>query len=323
MAERIDEYVDLFPIHPAYIDTFQQMVIVEKREVLKTISQTIAGMIDQDVPQNEPGIVSYDSYWKRIKEDPAKRVDPSVAEVLRKSSVLEDIIQRSFTRPAYKPMAMKIIAALSVHRLTTVTLDAKLGLTAQNLKDDLCIYTEMPVQEAEFLQSTVETVLREIIKTVSGQFIEYNKENEQYYLDLKKDVDYDQKIEDRAGSLSDDRLDQYFYQLMWDCLDWHPQEYTTGHKIYQYNINWLLYDILPQWLFLRIYRFAVIGKYGKSKRNHTASRRPVGWPPLMWATSSATSTSKRAGPGAPGRGTRPPTSASSSRKKKPPNVRAT
>ena len=111
-------------------------------------------------------------------------------------------------------MAMKIIAALSVHRLTTVTLDAKLGLTAQNLKDDLCIYTEMPVQEAEFLQSTVETVLREIIKTVSGQFIEYNKENEQYYLDLKKDVDYDQKIEDRAGSLSDDRLDQYFYQLM-------------------------------------------------------------------------------------------------------------
>ena len=239
MAEQIDEYVDLFPIHPAYIDTFQQMVIVEKREVLKTISQTIAGMIDQDVPQNEPGIVSYDSYWKRIKEDPAKRVDPSVAEVLRKSSVLEDIIQRSFTRPAYKPMAMKIIAALSVHRLTTVTLDAKLGLTAQNLKDDLCIYTEMPVQEAEFLQSTVETVLREIIKTVSGQFIEYNKENEQYYLDLKKDVDYDQKIEDRAGSLSDDRLDQYFYQLMWDCLDWHPQEYTTGHKIYQYNINWL------------------------------------------------------------------------------------
>lgn len=239
MAERIDEYVDLFPIHPAYIDTFQQMVIVEKREVLKTISQTIAGMIDQDVPQKEPGIVSYDSYWKRIKEDPAKRVDPSVAEVLRKSSVLEDIIQRSFTRPAYKPMAMKIIAALSVHRLTTVTLDAELGLTAQNLKDDLCIYTEMPVKEAEFLQSTVETVLREIIKTVSGQFIEYNKENEQYYLDLKKDVDYDQKIEDRAGSLSDDRLDQYFYQLMWDCLDWHPQEYTTGHKIYQYNINWL------------------------------------------------------------------------------------
>lgn len=239
MAERIDEYVDLFPIHPAYIDTFQQMVIVEKREVLKTISQTIAGMIEHDVPPKEPGIVSYDSYWKRIKEDPAKRVDPSVAEVLRKSSVLEDIIQRSFTRPAYKPMAMKIIAALSVHRLTTVTLDAKLGLTAQNLKDDLCIYTDMPVQEAEFLQSTVETVLREIIKTVSGQFIEYNKENEQYYLDLKKDVDYDQKIEDRAGSLSDDRLDQYFYQLMWDCLDWHPQEYTTGHKIYQYNINWL------------------------------------------------------------------------------------
>ena len=31
MAEQLEEYVDLFPIHPAYINTFQRMIIVEKR----------------------------------------------------------------------------------------------------------------------------------------------------------------------------------------------------------------------------------------------------------------------------------------------------
>ena len=32
MNERMDEYVDLFPVHPDYIDTFERVTVVEKRE---------------------------------------------------------------------------------------------------------------------------------------------------------------------------------------------------------------------------------------------------------------------------------------------------
>ena len=239
MSEQMDEYVDLFPIHPAYIGTFQRMIIVEKREVLKTISDTIRDIIDKDLPAQGTGLISYDSYWARIKSDPGKRVEPAIAEVLQKSGVLEDIIQRSFPKPVYKETALKIISALSVHRLTTATLEAKLGLTAENLKDELCLYMMMPQNDPVFLLSTVQSVLRTIMQTVSGQFIEYNKENEQYFLDLRKDVDYDAKINERAASLSDDRMNSYFFSLIWDCLDWHPETYVTGHQIYQYSMNWL------------------------------------------------------------------------------------
>ena len=38
LNERMDEFVELFPVHPDYIDTFEQITIVEKREVLKTLS---------------------------------------------------------------------------------------------------------------------------------------------------------------------------------------------------------------------------------------------------------------------------------------------
>lgn len=239
MAEQLDEYVDLFPIHPAYISTFQRMVIVEKREVLKTISETIGEIINKEIPDGQPGIISYDTYWDRIKGDPAKRVEPAIHEVLQKSGVLEDIIQRSFPIPAFKPMARQIIAALSVHRLTTVVLDAKLGLTAQNLKDELTLFIDnMPVMEEDFLLTTVETVLREIINTVSGQFIEYNKDNGQYYLDLKKDVDYDKKIQEKADFLGKDRLNQYFYSVIYDAADLQLTEHVTGRKIYEYRINW-------------------------------------------------------------------------------------
>ena len=186
MADRLEDYVDMFPIHPAYIDTFQHIVTVEKREVLKTISETIGAIIDNDIDPMKPGVVSYDTYWKRIKENPSLRTDPAVHEVLSKSTVLEDIIARNFPKAAYRPIALQIIYALSVHRLTTGTLDAKLGLTAQSLKDDLCLYIPMPVMEEDFLLSTIITVLRDILNTVSGQFIEYNSDNGQYFLDLKK-----------------------------------------------------------------------------------------------------------------------------------------
>ena len=38
MNERMDEFVRLFPVHPDYIETFERVTAVEKREVLKTFS---------------------------------------------------------------------------------------------------------------------------------------------------------------------------------------------------------------------------------------------------------------------------------------------
>ena len=49
--------------------------------------------------------------------------------------------------------------------------------------------------------SQVETVLQEILKTVSGQFISYNRDNRQYYIDLKKTEDFDAIIDRRAETL--------------------------------------------------------------------------------------------------------------------------
>ena len=251
MADRLEDYVDMFPIHPAYIDTFQHIVTVEKREVLKTISETIGSIIDHDLDPMEPGIVSYDTYWKRIKENPSLRTDPAVHEVLSKSTVLEDIIARNFPKAAYRPIALQIIYALSVHRLTTGTLDAKLGLTAQSLKDDLCLYIPMPVMEEDFLLSTIITVLRDILNTVSGQFIEYNSDNGQYFLDLKKDIDYDKKIQEKADFLGDDALNRYFFDLLISALEWNTPQHVTGYHIYQYNLTWYEKNIFRQgYLFL-------------------------------------------------------------------------
>ena len=44
--------------------------------------------------------------------------------------------------------------------------------------------------------------------TVSGQFIIYNDANNQYYIDVDKIVDYDEKIKQKAGGAPGDKVSQ-------------------------------------------------------------------------------------------------------------------
>ena len=208
MNERMDEYVDLFPVHPEYIDTFERVTAVEKREILRTLSLSMKRLLDQELPTDRPGLIAYDGYWSNLRDNPSFRAVTDIKDVIECSQVLESRIEQAFTRPAYKPMAMRVIHALSVHRLTTGDIYSPLGATAEELRDGLCLYQpgieDLGGDPADDLLSQVETVLREIHKTVSGQFISSNSDNRQYYLDLKKTDDFDALIEKRAGSLDAD-----------------------------------------------------------------------------------------------------------------------
>ena len=172
--------------------TYERVTVVEKRRVLKTLSLAMKNLLDQEVPEDRPGLIAYDSYWTNLRENPAFRAAPDIKAVIDCSRVMESR-EQAFTRPAYKPMALWIIHALSVQRRTTGDLYATLGTTAKELRDELCLYQpgieDLGGDPADEFRSQVETVLRETQKTVSGQFISSNPENRQYYLDLKKTDD--------------------------------------------------------------------------------------------------------------------------------------
>lgn len=252
MSERMEEYVELFPIHPSYIDVFNKIYIIENRHILKNISEIIRRILNDPVTDEAPGIISFDTYWGFIKENLALKTDANIKEVVEKSGMLEDIINRSFPKRLYKSLAIKIINALSVHRLTTGDISIRAGLTAENLRDDLCLYlVGMPDQSSDTLQSIVQVVLRDIMTTVSGQFIEHNPENGQYYLDLKKDIDYDEKITQRAAVIDDDKLNTYYNNIIYYCLDWDATEHVTNFRIYEHTLNWASHNIFRRgYLFL-------------------------------------------------------------------------
>lgn len=244
MNERMDEYVRLFPVHPEYIGTFERLVFTEKRGALVTLRDQIQAILNTDVPDDHPGLIGYDNFWETVTSNSVLRSDPSIGPVLKVSEVLTERVQKAFTRPPYKAMALRVVSGLSVHRLTTGgDIYVPVGPTALELRDTLCLYQagieDMGGDPADDLLTAVQTTLREIVKTVNGQFISKAPDTEQYYLDLKKDVDYDAQIEKRAGVLSDDTLDRAYYGAIKQLMERTDEStYVTGHQIWQYQIEW-------------------------------------------------------------------------------------
>jgi len=241
--ERMDEFVQLFPVHPDYIDTFERVTVAEKREILKTLSGAMRNLLDKELPQDEPGLISFDSYWNILRENPSFRAVPDIRAVIDCSQVLESRIENAITRKQYKPMAIRLIHALSVHRLTTGDIHVPMGATAEELRDRLCLFDPLAAdmggsEPDKDLLTHVETVLREIHKTVSGQFISCNPQNRQYYLDLKKTDDFDALIDKRVESLGQAQLDRFYYEALKRVMECQDSTYVTGYKIWQHELIW-------------------------------------------------------------------------------------
>ncbi|MBK9183263.1 MAG: ATP-binding protein [Ignavibacteria bacterium] len=238
MAERLEEFVRIFPVHPTYLEVFEAISIAEKREVLKTLSAEIKRCFNTDVPQDQPGLVSYDSYWDFLQANAVQRSVPEIREVIDVSKVVEGQIQNAFTRPTLKPLALRIVHGLSVKRLATDDIRAKIGPTAEELQNGLCLFAPIPEKTSDFLRTTVEACLKEIMRTMSGQFITHNTDNDQYYLDLQKTIDYDAKIDDKASTLSESQLDQYYFDALTRVVVEDQSPYVRGYKIWEHEIEW-------------------------------------------------------------------------------------
>jgi len=249
MSERMDEFVSLFPVHPDYIDTFEKITAVEKREVLKTLSIAMKKLLDKEVPEDHPGVIAFDSYWESIKDNPAFRSVPEIRKVIECSSTLESYIDSSYPKGRNKEFARRIVYGLSVHRLTVGDIHKPVGLTAEALRDQLCLYdpvvAELGGDPADDLRGEVEATLRVISQIVSGQYISATETDSkgrlsgQFYLDVEKDVDYEAQIRNRAESLEPSHLDRSYYQALRRVMECTDQTYVTGYRIWEHELEWL------------------------------------------------------------------------------------
>jgi len=78
LHSRTDEYVELFPVHPSYFENFEKIRIGKsQREILKTLSNQFQNILEQEIPKDNPGLLTYDSYWEHMKGESDLMADPS------------------------------------------------------------------------------------------------------------------------------------------------------------------------------------------------------------------------------------------------------
>ncbi|MEJ7632865.1 MAG: DUF6079 family protein, partial [Rubrobacteraceae bacterium] len=242
MNERMDEFVRLFPVHPDYIDTFERIFIVEKREVLRSLSQMMRKILDDEVPEDRPGTISYDAYWRSLVENPAFRSEPSVREVIEVGMRLTERIEAAFPTAHQKPLALQLVHGLAVNRLTTVDFQSEMGATAQELRDSLCVYDpmieEMSDDPADDLAGQIRVILNKARKTVDGTYLGLNAENDQFYLRVTDEPDPDTLIEKRREILDTNYLNRYYFEALKRVMELTDDTIGSGSRIWRWEITW-------------------------------------------------------------------------------------
>ncbi|WP_229626017.1 DUF6079 family protein [Vibrio parahaemolyticus] len=256
MNERLDEFVRMFPVHPDYINTFERvrMAGLENRQVLKSLSRQMNELMEEDVPENIPGIFSYDTYWNELSGEPSMKTNPEVGQVIETGETLVERIEQAYPRPHEKDFAKRLVAGLAIHRMAVGDIYSEMGATAAELRDSLCLYHSnieaMPGEKNKNLENYVVTVLRNIHRTVNGQFFSKNKTNDQFYLDLKKTEDFDAHIEAKAAQLASDHINDAYRAAMLEILE-QTDTQQSRTAMWQHELKWIDRNVSrPGWLFL-------------------------------------------------------------------------
>ncbi len=188
MKERMGEFVATFPLHPSCVAVLQRIPFIEQRDILRTLAGALEKLQDQTVPVDYPGLVSYDSFWNSLSNPNEFRSVLELEAVANRSKALEQKIGRSLTPPEHRPLARRLVHALSVHRLTTRDIYSKEGPTAAELCESLCLYhPDLAGKEskpAETLLSLVITVLDAMRHVAGGQHIACDPKTGRYWLPL-------------------------------------------------------------------------------------------------------------------------------------------
>ena len=239
MHSHLQDYVELFPVHPSYFDNFQMIKLGRaQREVLKTLTKQFEKIADMDIPEDNPGLITYDMYWEQMMADTGLMAVPDFKTVSDVVNIIYDKIESNFNgaRKSIIPMAKRIVNATAI-KILQGDLNKKNGTSAAALVNDLCI-TDKFASDADLLKDTIDSTAKLVIKATSGQYFDYNEENEEYHLRTEGGVNFDQLIAQVAETMPQSRKDESFFKFIVEVLGITSSPYRSGFQIYAHELEW-------------------------------------------------------------------------------------
>jgi len=239
MHGRTQDYVELFPVHPTYFENFERIRIGKsQREILKTLSNQFIELLEQDVPSDNPGLLTYDRYWEDIQKSQDLMAIPDVRRVKEITETINDKIDSYFTgaRAKKKNIARRISNACAI-KLLQHDLNKQNGTNTEHLVDDLCL-TDSMASDRDLLLDIMDSTAKQIIRATSGQYFDKDIESGEYHLRIEGGINFDQKIKDYAATMADAQKDEYFFKFLEINLPLDHDTYRTGFRIWEHAVDW-------------------------------------------------------------------------------------
>lgn len=206
IRNNLDDYINLYPVHPYVIQIFSELPYFEKRGAIQFTMQEVESILGEDFPF----LITYDRIFDEINSKHTVKHLDSVSPVVDAVQTLDSKIDLLDAR--HQNTARKLVKALAILKLYGKSTNN--GATVQELANTLLLLPQNQIMEAT---DEVELVLTNLRKATDGQFISRSKDG-YYFLDLESKVDYEQVIERKTDNLSEDAPDHEILEILKDQL---------------------------------------------------------------------------------------------------------
>lgn len=239
----LNEFIELFPVHPNYVSYFEKIKHGKsQREILKVLSEKFEDILEQEVPTSNPGLITYDSYWRDLSDNPSMLAIPDIRDVRDKVDIITGRITNHFTgaRANRKEIAQNIAQALAI-RILCDDLDKRNGANSHSLKEDLCV-TIAGVDDPELLLAAIDSTAKQLVTATAGQYVDLDIVSSEFYIRTEGGINIPQLIRDYADEVikkDQDQADQYYFDFLQFILEIQQDSYRSGFKIWQHSLEWI------------------------------------------------------------------------------------
>jgi hypothetical protein len=146
--------------------------------------------------------------------------------------------------------ARRLIEALAVNRLTTSTVTAQVGLTPEDLKENLLWYAPIPMQDPLFLAQAVKRTLEKTREAANGQFLAKAPNSDHYFIDPTLSRDFEQEVATDARVLAPHVVQRYLNELILRALEIENEQPVAENRLWGYTLDWIDKNVeRPGWFF--------------------------------------------------------------------------
>ncbi len=215
VANKQEEYIELFPFTPGLLNLFHELPYFEKRGIIQFAQNELKYVVDKPFPY----FFTFDRIYDILANNPNNRNLEGIYELVKKVNIVVQKITTNLESKLHND-AIKLIKGLAVYSLWS---KGQTGATAKELAEQLLIIPQNNALEAHV---QVSIIVKKIREATDGFYLKVEKDevsgNDYFKFDPAIDGhDPEERINNEINAIGadEDKLEEVLFEQIKETLD--------------------------------------------------------------------------------------------------------